>query len=111
MLADLAAFCFSLVALLLSVWLYVAGVSNRILTTRTQKNQVRATLLQNQLDEYKAALLEQQEKLSRISETESGRPAIVSEIATLANWNSNQKLRELLIKHGFDASRQSQGGK
>ena len=111
MLADVAALSFSLLAVVLSVALYVSGVTNRIMTSRTQRNQVRASLVQGQVENFKTGLAEQQEKLSRLSDIDSSRPAIVSEISTLANWNNNSRLRELLIKHGFDASRPQSSGK
>ena len=104
-------FGLSILALVLSAWLYVSSTTNRILSSRTLKNQTRAAVLQNQFDEFKKALASQQEKLGEINESDTARPAIVSEIGTLANWNNNPRLRELLVKHGFEQGRPAQSEK
>ncbi len=111
MLAEITALLFSVVALALSVWFYVSSVTNRSAAVRTQRLEAKAEALQVQLGVVKKSLQEQQEKLAVAPPLEKARPAIVSDAVTIADWNNNAGLRELLKKHGYAAGTGSQKGK
>jgi hypothetical protein len=101
MLAEITALLFSVVALALSAWLYVSSVANRSALVRTQRLEAKAEALQVQMGVLKKSLQEQQEKMAAVPAPEKGRPAVVSDAVTIADWNNNAKLKELLVKHGY----------
>jgi hypothetical protein len=101
MLAELTALLFSVVALALSAWLYVASVGNRSALVRTQKLELKSEALQTQLGALRKSVQEQQERMDAAPAAGKGRPAIVSDTITIADWNNNAKLKELLAKHGY----------
>ena len=111
MLAEITALLFSVIALALSSWLYVSSVGNRAASVRTQKLEAKAESLQAQMGVLKKSLVEQQEKMATVSAPEKGRPAIVSDAMTIADWNNNSKLKELLIKHGYGGATPGHKGK
>lgn len=101
MLAEITALFFSFIALALSVWLYVSSVGNRSAVVRTQKFEAKAEALRSQLGVLKKSLQEQQDKIAAAPAQDKGRPPIVSDAVTVADWNNNAKLKELLAKHGY----------
>jgi len=101
MLAEITAFLFSVIALALSVWLYVASVGNRSALVRTQKLEAKAESLQAQMGVLKKSLQDQQQKMAALPTLEQARPAVVSDAVTIADWNNNSKLKGLLLKHGY----------
>jgi hypothetical protein len=101
MLAQITAFLFSSIALALSVWLYFVSVGNQSVVIRTQKLEAKAESLQGQLATTKKSLEEQQEKIAALPVSAKGRPPVVSDTVTLADWNNNPKLKELLVKYGY----------
>ena len=111
MLAEITALFFSVVALALSAWLYVSSVGNRSALVRTQKLEARAGALQVQLGVLKKSLQEQQEKMAAVPPPEKGRPAVVSDAITIADWNNNGKLKELLLKYGYGGGTAPNKGK
>lgn len=111
MLAEITALFFSVLALALSVWLYVSSVGNRSAEVRAQKLGSKAAALQVQMAALKKSLQQQQEKMAATPAPEKGRPAVVSDALTIADWNNNAKLKELLLKHGYGGASSSQKGK
>jgi hypothetical protein len=111
MLAEITALFFSLVALALSVWLYVSSVGNRSALVRTQKLEVKAEALRVQLGVLKKSLQEQQDKIAAAPAPDKSRPPIVSDAVTVADWNNNAKLKDLLAKHGYISGSAAQRGK
>lgn len=101
MFAEITAIFCSLVALALSGWLYASSVTNRSTALRTQRLEAKAEALQQQLGVVKKSLQEQQEKLAAAPPLEKGRPPVVSDTVTIADWNNNAGLKELLKKHGY----------
>ena len=111
MLAEITALFFSVLALALSVWLYVSSVGKRSTLVRTHKSEAKAAALQVQLGVLKKSLQEQQEKMAAVPPPEKGRPAVVSDTVTIADWNNNAKLKELLLKHGYGGGTSPNKGK
>lgn len=111
MLAEITALLFSVIALALSSWLYVSSVGNRSASVRTQKLEAKSEALQAQMGVLKKSLQEQQEKMAAVPAPENGRPAIVSDATTIADWNNNSKLRDLLVKHGYGGATPGHKGK
>ena len=111
MLAEITALFFSVVALALSAGLYVSNVGNRSALVRTQKLEAKASALQVQMGVLKKSLQEQQEKMAAVPPPENGRPAVVSDTVTIADWNNNAKLKELLLKHGYGGGTAPNKGK
>jgi hypothetical protein len=111
MLAEITALLFSVVALALSAWFYISSVTNRSAAVRTQRLEAKAEALRVQLDVVKRSLQDQQEKLAAAPALEKARPAIVADAVTIADWNNNSALRELLKKHGYGGGTGSQKGK
>ena len=111
MLAEITALLFSVVALALSAWLYLSSVGNRSALVRTQRLEAKAGALQAQLGVLKKSLQEQQEKIAAVPPPEKGRPAVVSDTITIADWNNNAKLKELLLKHGYGSGALPSKGK
>ena len=111
MLAEISALFFSVLALALSAWLYVSSVGNRTVLVRTQKLKAKAATLEVQLGALKKSLQEQQEKIAAAPSQEKGRPPVVSDAVTIADWNNNAKLKELLLKHGYGAGASPNKGK
>lgn len=111
MLAEITALLFSVVALALSVGLYVSSVGNRSALVRTQKLEAKSEALQAKLEVLRKSVQDQQEKLDAVPASDKGRPAIVSDTITIADWNNNGKLKELLMRHGFGGAASGQKGK
>ena len=111
MLAEITALLFSIVALALSAWFYVSSVGNRSVLSRTQKLEAKAESLNVQLGVLKKSLQEQQEKMAALPAGEKGRPAVVSDAVTIADWNNNAKLKDLLAKHGYGGAPSGHKGK
>ena len=111
MLAEITALLFSVVALALSTWLYVSSVGNRTAAVRTQRLEAKSEALQHQLGVLKKSLQEQQEKIASAPLPEKARPPVVADTVTIADWNNNAKLKELLQKHGYSSGAPSQKGK
>ncbi len=111
MLAEITALFFSLIALALSAWLYVSSVGNRSAGVRTHKLEVKAEALRAQLEVLKKSLQEQQDKIAAAPAPDKGRPPIVSDAVTVADWNNNAKLKELLTKHGYNSGSAAHRGK
>lgn len=111
MLAETTALFFSLVALALSAWLYVSSVGNRSAVVRTQKLEAKAEALRVQLGVLKKSLQEQQDKIDVAPAPDKGRPPIVSDAVTVADWNNNAKLKDLLAKHGYTSGSAVHRGK
>jgi hypothetical protein len=111
MLAEITALFFSFVALALSTWLYVSSVDNRADVVRTQKMEAKAEALRAQLGVLKKSLQDQQEKITAAPAPEKGRPPIVSDAVTVADWNNNAKLKDLLAKHGYISGSAASRGK
>jgi hypothetical protein len=111
MLAEITALFFSVLALALSAWLYVSSVGNRSAQVRTQKLEAKAAALQVQLGVLKKSLQEQQEKMAAAPAPEKGRPPVISDTVTIADWNNNAKLKELLLKHGYGGGASPTKGK
>jgi hypothetical protein len=103
MFAEITAVLFSLLALALSTWLYVSSFSNRSAALRTQRLEAKSEALQAQLGVVKKSLQEQQEKLAAAPPLEKSRPPVVADAVTIADWNNNAGLRELLKKHGYSS--------
>lgn len=111
MLAEITALLFSVVALALSAWLYVSSFANRSAALRTERLEAKSEALRTQLEVVKKSLQEQQEKLAVAPPPEKARPAVVADASTIADWNNNANLRELLKKHGYAAGPSTQKGK
>ncbi len=111
MLAGITALLFSVVALAFSVWLYVSSFGNRSAASRTERLEAKAGALRTQLEVLKKSLQEQQEKLAVAPPPEKTRPAVVADASTIADWNNNASLRELLKKHGYGPGPSSPKGK
>lgn len=111
MFGEITAVFFSLVALALSSWLYVSSVSNRSLALRAQRVEAKTEALQAQLGMVKKSLQEQQEKLTAAPPPEKGRPPVVADTVTIADWNNSAPLKELLKKHGYSGAPAAQKSK
>jgi hypothetical protein len=111
MFAEITAVFCSLVALALSGWLYFSTITNRSAALRTQRLEAKAEALQLQLGVVKKSLQEQQEKLATAPPLEKGRPPVVADTVTIADWNNNAGLRDLLKKHGYSNGPGTQKGK
>jgi hypothetical protein len=108
MLAEITALLFSVVALALSIWMYVSSVGNRSAAVKTQRLEAKAEALQQQLGVLRKSLQEQQEKIAAAPAPEKGRSPVVSDAVTIADWNNNARLKDLLQKHGFSGVAASQ---
>ncbi len=106
---NIVPFIFSIasaaVCLLLSVWLFFAGVANQGLQGELQQRQQE---LQNQ---QQAAQLQQQGLQAQQEQIQAGNtlsqqvgPAVLRDLGGLAVQNKNEKIRGLLAKYGFTIS-------
>lgn len=102
MIADMAAFISAFAALVVSCLFYSAHLTNVKLGLKAQNAQAQYDAMQPKLQALKLKLQDQQPEINAATASPvNTRPAIVSDLNTLADWNDNVNLKELLNKYGY----------
>ena len=81
---------------------YAAHLTIVKLRFKTENAQAQYEVLQPKLQALKLKLQQQQPEIDLAAASpQNTRPAIVSDLTTLADWNDNVNLKELLNKYGY----------
>lgn len=93
------------VSLILSGWLYWSSMDNMKLRVESYYIQQRLDGLGPQVTQKRQQMQAQQDKLNAGSAlADKIGPAVVADIAAIADRNNNTVLKELLVKHGARSS-------